>query len=317
MTVAITGSARRRRRLHADRDHRRAGADGSGAVGARQHHRAMAAELESRRRPHPAQRGDRHRAATDRGRSRRGGICPRQSRATPPLFDGSELSVTFVRTAMGPNVGPGSTWCGSARRPIGANSSRCARARDFAPLPAGLIAVGATAFRRSRGAAARAVPAVLCLCRPGSDLEKHLARRRQIAGHDQADGSRCGERTRAVGLDDHAGSCPGAERLHAAGRQLRSTRPIAARYTACARCASGRTRLRGREDAMSGVAPTAVLAARLRDRRRALDSDGAVGAGDDLFGLSVGFRACARASTIRRCRPRRWYRPASNSRPIS
>ena len=65
-------------------------------------------ELEPRHRPYPAQRVDRHRAAADRGRSRRGGICAR-----PTATRGSRCSMDrscrsrLVRTALGPNAGPG------------------------------------------------------------------------------------------------------------------------------------------------------------------------------------------------------------------
>jgi prepilin-type N-terminal cleavage/methylation domain-containing protein len=47
-----------------------------------------------------------------------------------PLFDGTELSVMFVRTSVGPNAGRGSTWFASARAGIAASSSRFARRRD-------------------------------------------------------------------------------------------------------------------------------------------------------------------------------------------
>ncbi len=46
MNPARVATADARARLHADRDHRRAGADGAVAVGARQHHGAVVAELE-------------------------------------------------------------------------------------------------------------------------------------------------------------------------------------------------------------------------------------------------------------------------------
>lgn len=54
-----------------------------------------------------------------------------------PLFDGSELSITFVRTAMGPNVGPGLdvVHLGETKDRSGLVAVR-SRAR-FAPLPVG------------------------------------------------------------------------------------------------------------------------------------------------------------------------------------
>ncbi len=146
---------------------------------------------------------------------------PANRESRHPLFDGSELSVTFVRTSLGPNAGPG---LDVVR--LGETTDRqefvTVRSRTrFTPLPPGFVAVGASAFRRSGRAAARAVPAVVCLCGPGPDLENHLARGRKIAGHDQADGSRCWQRTRVVGLYYHADSRSGAQRLRAAGGRLR------------------------------------------------------------------------------------------------
>jgi general secretion pathway protein J len=57
--------------------------------------------------------------------------------AERPLFDGSELSLTFVRTAVGPNVGPGLdiVHVGEAKDRQGFVTVR-SRAR-FAPLPIG------------------------------------------------------------------------------------------------------------------------------------------------------------------------------------
>ena len=63
-----------------------------------------------------------------------------------PLFDGSELSVTFVRTAIGPNAARGWMSCGSARPAIGTSSSRCARAPVRAAT-CGRLAFGAIALR--------------------------------------------------------------------------------------------------------------------------------------------------------------------------
>jgi general secretion pathway protein J len=55
--------------------------------------------------------------------------------ARHPLFDGSELSVTFVRTALGPNAGPGLdvVWVGETTDRLGLATVR-SRA-PFRPLP--------------------------------------------------------------------------------------------------------------------------------------------------------------------------------------
>jgi prepilin-type N-terminal cleavage/methylation domain-containing protein len=131
--------------------------------------------------------------------------------ARHPLFEGSELSVTFVRTALGPNAGPG------------LDVVRVGETTDRQGLvAAGIVAVRANSFRRTGVAVAGSVSAVVCLCRPGSDLEEQLARRRQAAGGHQADGARRGERTNPLDFDGGAGSCPvaSARRVRPAGRRL-------------------------------------------------------------------------------------------------
>ena len=54
-----------------------------------------------------------------------------------PLFDGSELSVTFVRTALGPNAGPGLDVVQLGETTERRDSSPFARVTRFAPLPVG------------------------------------------------------------------------------------------------------------------------------------------------------------------------------------
>jgi prepilin-type N-terminal cleavage/methylation domain-containing protein len=115
-----------------------------------------------------------------------------------PLFDGSELSMTFVRTAFGPNSGPGLDIVH-----FGEAKDR----REFVTV-------------RSRARFAPAISIVICLCRHRSGLEEQLARRGQAARPDQADGARCGERARAFALHHRVDPRPGVARLHAAGRQL-------------------------------------------------------------------------------------------------
>ncbi len=67
-----------------------------------------------------------------------------------PLFDGSELSVTFVRTALGPNAGPGLdvVRVGETTDQSGLRNGPFARA--VPAVAAGFFAVGTTSFRRNR-----------------------------------------------------------------------------------------------------------------------------------------------------------------------
>ena len=94
-----------------------------------------------------------------------------------PLFDGSELSVTFVRTAFGPNAGPGLdvVRIGETTDRQGLVNGPFARA--VRAVAAGIVALRTTSVRRSGRAVARAVSAVVLLCGPGPGLEKQLARR--------------------------------------------------------------------------------------------------------------------------------------------
>ncbi len=89
-----------------------------------------------------------------------------------PLFDGSELSVTLVRTALGPNVKPGLEVVR-----IGESSDRLglATVRSRTPVPAvsgDIVAVRAGQLRRSGGAVARAVSSFIFLRRQGPGLER-------------------------------------------------------------------------------------------------------------------------------------------------
>ena len=142
---------------------------------------------------------------------------------SPPLFAGSEQSVTFVRTALGPNAGLGldvvhlgeTTDQGRARDGSLANVIPSIAARS--------VAFRSAAFRRARGAVACAVPAVLCLCGRGQCVEKQLAGFRQAAGQDQADRARRLKRARSRDFDGdvHSRSVFRARRLQAAGRTVR------------------------------------------------------------------------------------------------
>ena len=100
--------AARHRGLHAGRGAARDRADGRDPGGDRDRHGAMAAELEPRLRAGAAHRAARARVRAHRRRSGGRGIHHRRPRnIRVPVFDGTELSVTFVRTALGPNTRPG------------------------------------------------------------------------------------------------------------------------------------------------------------------------------------------------------------------
>ncbi|HEY0911356.1 MAG TPA: type II secretion system protein, partial [Bradyrhizobium sp.] len=88
---------------------------------------------------------------------------PANRESRHPLFDGSELSVIFVRTSLGPNAGPG---LDVVR--LGETTDRrefvTVRSDAFHAVAADIFAVGTSAFQRSGRAAAQAFPSVVCLC---------------------------------------------------------------------------------------------------------------------------------------------------------
>ena len=227
-----------------------------------------------------------------------------------PLFDGSELSITFVRTAMGPNVGPGLDVVRlgetTDRREFVTVRSRA----PFAPLPAGSSLSEQMHF--GDPVVLLRAPFRLSFAYAGPDRiwKSTLARRRQVAGDDQADRPRCGEPTCALDFDDRTDSCPGA-------------RAIARGRTAIATTKIGQAELQARQQGDSNCRDRAGRPAMRKSARAGSSQHGfvivavlwildrAVVAGDDLFGLSV--RSGARwRSTIPTCRAKRWCRPASS-----
>ena len=82
-----------------------------------------------------------------------------------PLFDGSALSVTFVRTALGPNVGVGLDVVRIGETTDRGQSRHGALARGIRATPARPPTVGTDQCFRPGGIAAAAVPSVVRLCR--------------------------------------------------------------------------------------------------------------------------------------------------------
>lgn len=136
-----------------------------------------------------------------------------------PLFAGSEQSVTFVRTAIGPNAGIGLdvVHLSETSDPGGLVTVRTRM--PFHPLPP-----ESASNQRHFGEPVlllRALSAVLCLCgrRPG--MAKQLAGLRQTAGQDQIDGARHIKCARDLDGCVRPRPVAGARRLQAAGWKVR------------------------------------------------------------------------------------------------
>ena len=130
-----------------------------------------------------------------------------------PLFDGSALSVTFVRTALGPNVGVG---LDVVR--IGETTDRghlvTVRSRAaFGPLPPGLSP--SEQINVSDPVVLLRPPFRLSFAYAGPDrvFRDSLARCRQAAGGYHAHRAGCRQRAYLVGVDGDAGPCRCAGRL--------------------------------------------------------------------------------------------------------
>ena len=93
-----------------------------------------------------------------------------------PVFDGTELSVTFLRTAIGPNTRPGLELVRIVE--IGGDKGLTTVRTRARFLPIGRDGVeGAGRARRSRRAGARALSRDVLLCGAGPGVAQRLARR--------------------------------------------------------------------------------------------------------------------------------------------
>ena len=106
-------------------------------------------------------------------------------KATKPLFDGAELSVTFVRSALGPNTRPGLevvriSQAADRLGPVLVRVASAVRTDRSRRAP-----VTADGFHRSGRVVARALSSVLCLCGSRWHLAGQVAGRKRNA-HERA-----------------------------------------------------------------------------------------------------------------------------------
>ena len=118
-------------------------------------------------------------------------FVPANTTVKTPYFDGSELSVSFVRTAIGPSSRPGLEIV-RFQEVADASGPALVRSRAaFVPMDANC----ASAVRRSGGADPLALSRDVRLCRCRRHLAADLARRRRIAA--SASASPCATASRS------------------------------------------------------------------------------------------------------------------------
>ncbi len=138
-------------------------------------------------------------------------MVPVNGDAKTPLFEGSELAVTFVRTAVGPNTRPGLEIIRLIEK---ADSQGLALVRErapFAPMPtdaqirfADQVVLIRSPFRVSFAYAGA-----------GSGLAAGMARPDAASGHDPHHRARQRDRSGACGLQRRHRSCQRAGRMRA------------------------------------------------------------------------------------------------------
>ena len=141
----------------------------------------------------------------------------RRAASRMPVFDGTD-SVTFLRTALGPNTRPGLESCASPRPAASGADHWCARARRSCRSPRRCRP--RSRARRSGRAGARALSRHVFLCGRGSRLARSGAARANCRSADPRDGARRRDRTHARGLDRDAGARADAGRMHARPKSI-------------------------------------------------------------------------------------------------
>ena len=101
-------------------------------------------------------------------------------KAKQPLFDGDELAVRFVRTAIGPNTRPGLEVVRISTMSDDRGVALVRARTPFVPLPESGQTPRSGEFLGSGGAHARALSGDVFLRRPRSYVAQQLARRRSI-----------------------------------------------------------------------------------------------------------------------------------------
>jgi hypothetical protein len=135
-------------------------------------------------------------------------FIPPSGDAKGPLFDGAALSVTLVRSALGPNTRPGLEF---VRIGETADDRGLAMVRVRALRAARIAGPRSGEILRSGRAGARALPGFVRLRGSGSDLARFVARRRQTPDCHSRDAARCGDGAAARNLDGrhHSRQCTG------------------------------------------------------------------------------------------------------------
>ena len=115
-------------------------------------------------------------------------ITPNRDTKTP-LFDGTEFSVTFVRTAIGPNARPGLEIVRIAAIPNKGAPVLVRATKPFAPLGSNTTLPSQFGLCQPDRSFTIAISGLVRLCGTRQNLENDLAKCRPIAGRRSPDGS--------------------------------------------------------------------------------------------------------------------------------
>ena len=136
-------------------------------------------------------------------------FVPPSRQTDHPLFEGTELSATFIRSAIGPNARSGLE---IVRISETADRQGTMLVRSRAVFTPGIGSIDQLLFRRSGRAVARALSCLVRLCGQRWRLERQLARPRHASVRRATDCSRFRHRSCSAAID----RCCGARR--SAGR---------------------------------------------------------------------------------------------------
>ena len=145
-------------------------------------------------------------------------MMPINGDAKAPLFEGAELSVTFVRTAVGPNTRPGLEIIRLIEKADDQGLALVRERAPFAPMPADAQIRFADQVVLIRSPVSRFV----FLRRPRSGLAKGVARAKAASGHDPHQRSRHCNRAGARGFQRRDRSRQRAGRMRAGEERRRN-----------------------------------------------------------------------------------------------
>ena len=116
-------------------------------------------------------------------------FIPPNRDAKGPLFDGTEFSVTLVRSAIGPNTRPGLEIVRISQIDDKGGQVLVRTTKPFAPVALTTTALQQIGFCQPDRSLTVAIPRFVRLCRTRQSLEKELAERQSVTRSRSIDGS--------------------------------------------------------------------------------------------------------------------------------